>query len=251
MKQKLLAMIFIAIISMLAFLSYKNYCNLKKQTTTENNMSNYQKDHSSENKGKRSDKIPLTQRMSKSKEKFSDQQILEVQHFISEMKDEYTKLNYDTDFKNKILDLYHKNKDITLILRKTIIDHDFAIRIANEEQNYARIFAIQGLKEIAMTGDTKPLISTIQDFSKLLQIKESSSKGELADLDDLLRSYISIHDMDKFTESLEDHLITAGFNQSIKNKDVYDIYDQAFYFTLSHKIGREKAKELLNKYFRS
>jgi hypothetical protein len=251
MKQKLFAVVFIAIILILSFLSYKSHIDLNKRSNSMNNLNNSSSKIHIESKEKRTESILKPKNSLINESMYTKQQILEAQNFISEMKDKYTKLSFDIDFKNKILGLYNKNKSTALLLKNIILDHDFALKLASDDQNYARIFAIRGLKEIAISGNNEPLISTIQDFSRLVQIKNSSSKGELADLDDLLRSYISINDMDKFTENLEKHLVTTGFHKSIKNKEIFDTYDQAFYFSLSSKIGREKAKELLNKYFGS
>lgn len=249
MKQKLLAIAFIIILIMLSFLSYKHYRKLNHYSNAiEIKIEKHTNGIIGNNKLNNTEK---SKEISINKDRYSEENILEIKNFVSKMKEEYTKISFDIDFKSKILEIYNKNKDTALILKKIIIDHDFAINLSNKDQNYARIFATQGLKEIAISGNQEPLISTVQDFSKLLQMKNSSSKGELADLDDLLRAYISINNIAKFTENLENHLITVGFNKSIKNKDVFDIYDQAFYFSLSNKIGREKAKLLLNKYFGS
>ena len=251
MKQKLFAMVFIAIILVLSFLSYKQYRKINQPTLSSEKLNDKNMKSLNNIKIKNTGNIITPTQNQNLGTRYSNQQIIEIQNFISEMKANYTKLNYDVEFKNNILDLYHKNKDTALILKKIIVDHEFALKLANDDQSYARIFAIQGLKEIAISGDKEPLISTIQDFSRLLQIKDSSSKGELADLDDLLRSYISINDIDNFTQNLGEYLATAGFNKSITNKDIYDTYDQAFYFSISSKIGRDKAKEMLNKYFGS
>ncbi|KAB8029820.1 hypothetical protein [Fluviispira multicolorata] len=239
----------ISIIVVFVALILNNLQNSKQKNTINTSYKeeiNQNKNQEIEISNPKTDKIDQ-----KNMSEFSDQELEEVNTFIKNMKDDYTKLQFDSNFRDKVLNAYGQNKNITKIFKKIILENDFAVRLSAEDQAYARVFAIQGLKEIALNHEKEPLISTIQELSLNLQNKETLEKGEQADLEDLLRGYMSVINIDHFTENIEEHLKEIGFTKKIKNQEILDIYDQSLYFSLADKIGRDKAKELLTKFLDS
>ncbi|WP_186647239.1 hypothetical protein [Fluviispira vulneris] len=199
-------------------------------------------------KGENIEKTTLNKNSAKKNELFTQEELNNTAHFIKSMKNEYTKLQFENDFHTLVLQSYHQNNNIAQIFKNIILDNNFALELSKEDQAYARVFAIQGLKEIALKYDKEPLLQTMQELSSYLQNKTVLAKGEQADLEDLLRGYLSISDPINIEENIELHLAKMGFNKDMKNREIYDIYDQTLYFFLVEKLGREKAKELLGKF---
>ncbi|KAB8032269.1 hypothetical protein [Fluviispira multicolorata] len=195
--------------------------------------------------------IKHTQDIPKNENEISEADLKEIKEFVMTMKDNYSKLNFDKDFQEEISKLYERKKLISLIFKNILLDNSFAKKISEEEQAYARVFSIKALKEIALLGDKEPLVSTIQELSIHLQNRDILNNGEKADLEDLLNEYLDINDTKEITENIVEHLKTLGFNKNIKNKEIVGIYDNSFYFYLVGKIGREKAKKLLEKHIDS
>ncbi|KAB8028083.1 hypothetical protein [Fluviispira multicolorata] len=183
------------------------------------------------------------------KKEFTEEDIIETRDFVNNMKEEYTKLQFDTIFKDKLQKMYNQNNNIAQIFKNIILDNNFAKVISIENQAYARVFAINGLKEIALINNIEPLLNTIQEYSLILQNKEIFSKGEKADLDDLISNYISTIDTSSFIENIEHHLTEINFNNEIKNNEIIKIYKNSVFFSLMEKVGEEKARKLLEQHF--
>ncbi|MGY3804677.1 hypothetical protein ACWNT8_11470 [Pigmentibacter ruber] len=181
---------------------------------------------------------------------FSKEKIAIIK-MIKNLKDKYTYINFEKEFKDSFFSMYYSGnqRKIVNIIQEILLDKENAIKIAGDNQAYARVFAIKALKELAIIGNQEPLIDTINKITRNFDEKKLINKGEEADIYDLVSSFISIQNSEELEKNLGFYLTNIGFKGSLKNKELKDIFDQSVFFSLKSKFGREKTTAIMSKYF--
>ncbi|WGL59976.1 hypothetical protein QEJ31_15695 [Pigmentibacter sp. JX0631] len=176
---------------------------------------------------------------------------VEVTKMINLLKDKYTYITFEKEFKDKFFSVYYSGdqKNIIKVIQDILLDKEMAIKIAGDNQAYARVFAIKSLKELAIIGNQEPIIDTISKITKNYDTKQTINKGEEADLYDLVSAFISIQNSDELESNLGEYLTKIGFSNKLNNKELKDIFDQSVFFSLKLKFGREKTSAIMAKYF--
>lgn len=128
-----------------------------------------------------------------------------------------------------------------------LLDMDATLRDFGEDQALVRVYAIKMLEEQARLGDIQPLYEVSTQLAEQLNSQIESGieleKGREYDLESLLNIAVKRVNI----EELEDPnnvaalLNHSGFRDDMSKK-IISYYDNAVFFPLLKKYGREKAK---------
>ncbi|WP_299004065.1 hypothetical protein [uncultured Shewanella sp.] len=133
-----------------------------------------------------------------------------------------------------------KAQNILLDINTTLSDF-------GEDQALARVYAIKMLEEQARLGDIKPLYDVSTQLAEQLNHQIESGieleKGREYDLESLLNIAVKQVNIEELSDpnNVAALLNQSGFRDDM-SKQIISYYDNAVFFPLLKKYGREKAK---------
>jgi hypothetical protein len=130
-------------------------------------------------------------------------------------------------------------------LKDILLDLDETRRLYREDQAIARIHAIGALGYLASQGELEPIESVIQKELEIFKSKNPVSKGELADLSDLLTEWIRAVGIDRIEQDLT--LIVQYFPYEPK---LNEAYLSALWNTLGWKTNSPSLAQQINTIFK-
>lgn len=173
----------------------------------------------------------------------------EIKNFVVKLKKEYTGLNFNKDFKEIFFKMYEKDPKVLEVFQNILIDKEYAKNLLGDDQAYARVFAVKALSEVASKGNADPLINTTKSLTNNFEKKGDIDKGEAADLHDLVTSYVAMQQPKALEKDFGEYLSKLGYSKELKNKKIIGVYDEAVYFPLKSKFGKDKALRIMKTYF--
>ncbi|MDY7232921.1 hypothetical protein [Hyalangium rubrum] len=130
------------------------------------------------------------------------------------------------------------------IASKSLTDFTFAQEAFGEFQAEARYFSIDVLKATSSQGNHEPLMSTAsqlaQQFALLSADSEGFKKGRREDLYDVLTAYIDVVGEDFLSSADMKVMQQLGYTPQLP-AHVRKVYDDALFFRLNVKFGRQRA----------
>lgn len=131
-----------------------------------------------------------------------------------------------------------------------LLDIDATMGDFGEDQGLARVYAIKMLEEQAKLGDIEPLYEVSTQLAEQLNSQIESGielkKGREYDLESLLNIAVKRVSIEELADSnnVAALLNNSGFRDDMSKK-VISYYDNAIFFPLLKKYGREKAKTIV------
>ena len=133
---------------------------------------------------------------------------------------------------------------------EVLLDIDSASQLFGDNQALARVYGIKILEMEARDGNPEPLYRVTETLAKELdqmaKAHNKVSKGRDRDLEDLLRIAVKLQDIEELKENPEGVLETLGFDSEFSPLVVRQ-FDNAIFYPLLVKYGREKASAIVSR----